>query len=172
MSCSILDLARLAALAAADFTCNQAKRAYLVNESESRTAIPWVAVAIVFVMIALPICGSLYHYWVTIPRAITHLEALGGDVIHDTKVFTTYEIVDLSNTLATDEDLRYVKALGAPCLDIRNTHVTDAGLHYLYGIGFLTIDIDNTRVTNAGIAELKRQCRHCTVFRNGTPVGD
>lgn len=139
------------------------------NGTRSRKHGSWWGL-VALLALSLPVCWVLLRYFVAIPLAASHVEAIGGRVMHDTKFLTTYEIVDLSNTQATDKDLRYVKIIGAPCLDLRNTQITDAGLRHLYGIDWLTLDIDGTKVTNAGVAELKRHCRHCSVFRDGELV--
>ncbi|QDU49466.1 hypothetical protein Pan110_18030 [Gimesia panareensis] len=45
-------------------------------------------------------------------HAISHIEDLGGSVLHDTAWGSTvYEKVDLNDTPATDDDLRYIRKL-------------------------------------------------------------
>ena len=98
--------------------------------------------------------------------SISHIENLGGGVVHDTFwVSTLYERVYLDDTNATDADMKYVRHLW-PWYGVylKNTKITDDGLQELHGLSLNEIDLTGTKVTPAGIKELRqalpnKECR-------------
>ena len=118
-------------------------------------------------LFACAICGGRFHFFLPTPRAIAHIESLGGGVRHDTRWGTTaYECVDLNDTQATDDDLRYVRWLWPSSeVYLRNTQITDEGLKHLYGLPVDEIDLTGTNVTDAGVDNLRRSLPECTIIR-------
>lgn len=103
-------------------------------------------------------------------HAISHIEDLGGSVLHDTAWGSTvYEKVDLNDTPATDDDLRYVRQLQPWAgVYLRNTNITDEGLQQLHGLAVDEIDLTGTRVSDAAVAELLATipaCLDCQIIR-------
>lgn len=133
----------------------------------------WYLPVIVLVVIALPcllpVAWFSFDYFIRMPMAVSHLERLGGYVYHDTRGLTTYDAVDLSHSSVTDNDLRYVRIIGATSVDLTGTKVSDEGLRHLHGVLY-DLTITDTNITNKGIAELKQHCPECAVFRDGKRI--
>lgn len=103
-------------------------------------------------------------------HTISHIEDLGGSVLHDTAWGSTvYEKVDLNDTPATDDDLRYIRKLQPWAgVYLRNTNITDEGLKQLHGLAVYEIDLTGTRVSDAAVAELLATipaCLDCQIIR-------
>ena len=100
--------------------------------------------------------------------AITVIRQLGGRMEPDKPTLTQpVWRVSLSDTGATDEHLRYLRAFPAlRLLSLSNTQVTDRGLSHLKNARVLRrMNLTGTQVTNAGIEDLRRQLPALQVLR-------
>jgi len=91
-------------------------------------------------------------------KAVSAILKLGGRVTRDAGLpGRPVSGIDLSDTRATDSDLKDLKELeGLLTLELRRTQITDAGMKDLQELkGLRTLGLSSTKITDAGLEDLK-----------------